>query len=629
MTAKCSEMHETPSQVCKDCAPAINAAGGSPCSDDHCKAASFQGYKHAICTCTPPYNKGIYVYPDGSCRHSVGSAIFVFDGGPPNHEPCFCCCGCFAYGTLIHYTIEDSKAIEDYAVGDMVLVADSPDLSSWSQKKVVFSNGAGASAANLLVMVIFETEDGTDYLLCTQNQPFLMSSGRLKTANKLVPGVDELLRHDGSPVMVHALRAGHYDKGVHHISTSLQPATSLDGHLFLAKGIVVGDYSVQIAYETDSSTFPVVEDLHLMPSFDSPEYLQTYDHLVGDEHGIMTAEAAEYMSAGDGTNEQDSPELANLMTEVGFNPLAKTKAVNIAGRRSFFTDDQALELAHNTKEVKRYAPGTVPPTTLGYLFTIYKAFYPDTIFYHDIHALEPNAHSFHMAGTDFVVVNDGLVQLESMTIDSLALVIAHELAHLSGDAPADADGYSCTGQADYQIMPIMAGAFFNVHGLQMMSRGLAIIKTLFDAIKVHRGGGTADTCDDISLDCRLKAMQAPQMGLPLPHCAGGPPDPALKVLGAKMIAKSRSPTVGITFNLAVDPDSGSALGNYIIDSAKHLHPNMHGASVDTHNPEQVNITFESLPPGEYSIYVTNVLSANHQPLIPQDSGTTLTVKGHG
>lgn len=109
-----------------------------------------------------------------------------------------------------------------------------------------------------------------NYLLATTAQPFLMKDGSLKQAEKLVPGRDLLMRKDGSTVPIISVNALLYEKSVHQIATTTEKATSLDGHLLLANGIVIGDYATQISMSIENS--PIADKYRNDPAVGTKEY---------------------------------------------------------------------------------------------------------------------------------------------------------------------------------------------------------------------------------------------------------------------------------------------------------------------------------------------------------------------
>lgn len=124
------------------------------------------------------------------------------------------------------------------------------------------------------------------HLLVTGSQPFLMKDGTLKQAHKLVPGKDELVCADGSTTPLISLEIGLFKKSVHHIATSAEKAISLDEHLLLANGIVIGDYATQIGMTTLNSS---IEDKYKdHPSLGTKAYNEANTHLDTTALGAFT-----------------------------------------------------------------------------------------------------------------------------------------------------------------------------------------------------------------------------------------------------------------------------------------------------------------------------------------------------
>jgi len=191
---------------------------------------------------------------------------------------------------------DDFKAIEEFEVGDTVLAA-GPDLN-WKPMMVEFSAGTGEfSQGTIMIKVSFEKNGAEDYLIVTKSQVFLMPNGNLKRADKLAPWHketqqgDKLVLADGQEAPVTGLHLGNFKKGLHHIATTNHPALSLEGHLLNSKGVVTGDYALQIAEiaqeEPSAVAFAtMMEDGHEdLPTFGTKEYVEKYPHIVaGDFH---------------------------------------------------------------------------------------------------------------------------------------------------------------------------------------------------------------------------------------------------------------------------------------------------------------------------------------------------------
>lgn len=110
----------------------------------------------------------------------------------------------------------------------------------------------------------------TNYLMVSRVQPLLMRDGTLKQAEKLVPGKDVLVCKDGSSTPLISIEISLLEKGVHYIATSTENATSLDGHLLLSNGIVIGDYATLIAMNTPGN--PLEDQYKNDPALGTKEY---------------------------------------------------------------------------------------------------------------------------------------------------------------------------------------------------------------------------------------------------------------------------------------------------------------------------------------------------------------------
>src|ERR1041385_3083129 len=184
-------MPDTPPGIYEACKSQSEAQGFPLCPQDHCNANNVKVYTHDYCYCQGRY--AIYKVGD-KCPFGNDTPVPVLG------QDCNCCCGCFASGTPIAFDRDQYKAIETYVVGDKVWTADNLELTSWSQRTVLFSGGAGgANSDNLMLRVIFVYPDGkVDSLICSRDQIFVLATRQLATANKLIPGRDELLTFDNN-----------------------------------------------------------------------------------------------------------------------------------------------------------------------------------------------------------------------------------------------------------------------------------------------------------------------------------------------------------------------------------------------------------------------------------------------
>ena len=619
------------------------------CTVAHCDEVTT--YNHDFCYCKGQFS----VYPfvqNGVCMSSPGSLI------PNAAGSCFCCCSCLAYDTPVAASKTEVRPVQDFEVGNPLLVATDASLKTWVQKPVKFSSGTGAKGMNKFIKVVFgdlstgvmvkpesfvsrsvntETsrtfytilstapnnyirKDGIvnlemvlnsdptiiatllgvrieigeriydilslnpNFLLVTSTQPFLMKDKTLKQARKLIPGKDVLVLADGNTTPVVSLEVGMFNKGVHSIATSKEAAKSVDDHLMLGNGIVIGDYSAQIGLASGTIKH-AYED---QPTFGTKEYVAKYTHLNAT---CFAAYAAPVKS-----NAPVSAEISH-----------SSKSANIpVGAFSFVTELQAIELRDHAPLFP--ASNDLAEPGVRYLFRLFKGFYPDIVFYYDQNNLLPNAYSFELYGTRTVVLTIGWTMLDGIYFHGIAMTLAHVVNALVNRkfVPVDA---SPVGKADYEVFPSFLSLFyFAPDAVANYNLAFDQIKTIFGYIKENRHPHGV-----ISLDCRIKTLEAGIMGYPLPHCAGGPPDPALEIVEvtATRPEDADHDIVSITFNLPVDPATATILGNYLFDPGVIAF----SVSVDDTDPARVGIVADVEPDVEYLVVVTGVLSVDHQPVV--------------
>ena len=243
------------------------------CANEHCDTFGESELFHRICT---EFGKGTTHYPVSTLQclnpqtGEISQPTYTTSkfGSFPTCTPplmvqmCFCCCSCLAFGTPIA-TPDGAKAIELFNIGDSVSVG-SWDKSKlgWANGSVKFSSGTDPGSVNTMIFIAFG--EGRQ-IIATADNLFLMSDGKLKRADRLVPGKDQILTADGSGLGVTAVVSGQWSKGLHHIATGLEFTGSLDGHLINANGIVTGDYCLQIN-QTELVKRGLMDDPAAMPA---------------------------------------------------------------------------------------------------------------------------------------------------------------------------------------------------------------------------------------------------------------------------------------------------------------------------------------------------------------------------
>lgn len=586
------------------CQQNIQKLGGTMCPQNHCDATIVKNYSEQYCNCTGAYPNGCAGPnpPSNCCSYSATSPVPILSEG------CYCCCGCFANNTPVAFAKGEYKAIVEFQVGDLVYVADDMSLKSWSQQPVKFSAGAGSQGAqNTMLKVTFGELPNTDYLLVNRTQLFLTPEGLIPAA-ALVPGKHLLLTGDGGTKPVISLEVGVFKKGMHHIATSVGPAKSPNGHLILAKGVVCGDWALQIAASTSSSSgLAMVENVEKLPEFGTKAYVAAYPELSHKDFrtavvGLTEADIAAAQPAIEEFEAYDSADAAYVPD----------------GAFAFFNSDQAWDIA-------RYAPAFSPASEAGkellaYQFKLFGAFYPDIDFFYDERNLMPNAYIFKEYGRTRVLVTGGMARLECLQFEGMASVIATLVGSTFGEAPRRDDDFGCLGTASYNgVAGVLPEVWIGMQSVPIINKGIAQVTELFSYITPpNKGGG--DTCMDVSCDCRIQAMQAAFTLMPLPHCAGGPPDPALEVSTASGRVSEPHGTITVGFNLPVDPVTAGELGNYALEPLASAY----SAAVSKDDPMTVVIAADLAAGTEYTLSVAGVLSSEQQPLVPGKNSAVFT-----
>jgi hypothetical protein len=586
--------------------------GGVLCSDQHCTEAQQQN--HMICYCQAPWNNGCPEDPNNRppncCSYSATSPVYVAlqSGG------CYCCCGCFSFDTQVAISDTETRAISEIMLGDLVYVAEDASLKKWGTKTVQFSSGTGTvSKGSVMIQVDFGSDPNhVTTLYVTQNQVFYMPGAKLKRANKLVPG-DLLVRQDGSTVPVISLTVGKYEKGIHHIATSQNLATNMAGHLILAKGIVCGDYALQLTTGTEF----YIDGHDALPELGTKEYLEAYKHIphVSTFKASSLAPAANDADKGheDGVYRTENP---------AFIPYGENGIARVPDDVNYFVTKQ------QAKDILKNAPQAPPGSGAGldiynYLTKLFKGFYPDMNFYLDDGNELPNAYSFVEYDKKFIVVNGGLIRTEAVMFELLALVLAHEVGHLTGGNPKGRNGYTCEGMADFAaIGSVFPYVWFGFYSFGYRQAALEQVQTFFNFIdKDHRGGLLGSRCNNISIDCRLKSMNAAASSRLLPFCAGGPADPFLEVTGATAASSGgHMSDVTISFNVPVNVDTAESIGNY----AFNPRASAFSVKVSATNPSKVIVSATLKPGTDYQVTVYNVLSAKDEPLVTGKNSASFT-----
>jgi hypothetical protein len=175
------------------------------------------------------------------CR-PTGYSVDAVEGSEP--MGIHCSGACLALDTLVAVPGGFCR-IGNIKVGDQVLAAGT-DLK-WAIHTVHFSAGTPPITSYPLIVYL---RCGDIQAIVTPDHLFLLSDKTLKRADRLIPGVDELMTPDGLSIPITSVAVGKFTGGIHAIATSVQkPDGNRDGHLIATNGLVSGDYTAQIHAE--------------------------------------------------------------------------------------------------------------------------------------------------------------------------------------------------------------------------------------------------------------------------------------------------------------------------------------------------------------------------------------------
>jgi len=158
----------------------------------------------------------------------------------------------FAFGTQVA-TPSGAASIEKMQVGDPVLafsarLESGKIILSSKDAKVLYSAGSNNYHITANMIYIDLNNDTRGGIICSPDQPFLLSNGKYARAQNLYPG-QSLVDKDGNAVEIALVSIGQYIGGIHGIATDT-PGLGPDGHLLLCNGVVMGDYAFQIGFNS-------------------------------------------------------------------------------------------------------------------------------------------------------------------------------------------------------------------------------------------------------------------------------------------------------------------------------------------------------------------------------------------
>lgn len=431
---------------------------------------------------------------------------------------CWCCCSCYANGTLI-LSPTGLKSIEDFQRGDKVMAASisgAPGTATfvWDVAKVDFSFGTGDGTEQGMVYLHYG-DDGA--MVCTPDQLFLLENGKLKRGDRLVPGQDQLVDHNGEPVDLHTIALGTYHGGVHHIATAPGFSGDLQGHLLNSAGIVTGDFDLQIHAAQLKQFF--VENHEDLPVVGSAAYEAAYPELTKTD-----------VSTYGTSSVVEEPDMALQF----FSHKHKQHHVP-ADAASYLTEAQATDVA-NARLGVTFDRVRLHSLTAQNVLKTWGGHFPDIRFKLLMGHMEVNAFAFTLHGQGYVALTDGLTRLEGLDYEGMALIVSQLKMRLSKGAPTGENGWMSVGMADYYSGGDIQSVYMGASLAAVMAEGPKQIQSvLFDHISTANSAYIGDPFKPTT-QTRSDAIAAGlAFGYPPPGI-GGPEQGGLQVIGATVSA---------------------------------------------------------------------------------------------
>ena len=582
------------------------------CNSNHCDGFQQTSGFHAICNCTdwegkpiPNCNPKDNLYPvqTGQCLDRSGNYLPLSNDDCYAQgfqwKICYCCCSCFSAKTPVAIP-SGMRAIGDINIGDPVLAAAKNNNGwSWSEQIVHFSSGSPPSATGTGNLMFLITYDDGKSVVASPNQLFLLSgSGKLKRADQLVPGVDQLVNESGSDVAIHRVDSGNFTGAVHHIATDVPSyedfTGSLDNHLINVNGIISGDYLLQLFQDTDKMK------PNLVPATDPVVGTPAYKALYPAAHAsVFSARSASAITA------------TAAASSLNFAAHAESATTVPNDAAMLFTPQQEAQLLDPDIPKRALSDSTNKDMT-AYYSQLFSSFYPDVRCYLDWTSTRANIFAFTNFGQKTVVIGGELLRLGSLYDAAICTAISFGVANLV----ANPDGDLTRGRALYVGMGELSRNVLK-GGSAWADTTLKANEQLGEVFRALIAKGDAGD-ESASLTCLLSVMNAAVSGDELPPCAGGPVMGSLKVASASYDEDCQHLT--LTFSAPLSAFSATNLKNYRITPATHAT----AAVLAPGNPAQVVLSVD-LAAGTYDIAVVNVRAADGASLDPSASKTSLTV----
>lgn len=584
------------------------------CSEEHCDNFTESQTFHDDCN---TFGKGHPLYPVSTAQCINKSP--PHDIKEPDYDPtwgyscpdgyasqtCYCCCSCLANGTPI--AIPDGvKAIEQFVIDDAVTVGDwNAQQLTWKTGTVKFSSGSDAGWKNTMMFIEYA---GNKQLIASVDHLFLLATGKLKRADRLVPQNDQLMSAEGTPYEVLSTISGSWDKGLHHIATDMQFRGSLNGHLINSAGVVSGDYCLQINQH----------ELVKMGLMDAPES--------NPAHGSREFAAANpQLAVTRASALKNGESLSEIAMPQGFTAFNPEGGVYIpAGAAQFLTNAQADDIVNNKNASFRDLTSESGLDAVNYLLKVFKAFYPSINILVDPASPNFNTYGFEMYGQQHLVIGGEITRLNGLYADGYKFIIAQGIARLLGSTPKDQDGFTYAAAADFYAVSSIFREVFFLDSDDLFNNALDQMKTVFGYISPAYAAGDPDNlANDPSIKCRIGSINTGIFGGSVLPCACND----LALLSAD--PDSSDPyqlRMELKFNKDINPLSVKDLYNFKFTPPNSQDPGVRlpkvlSAEVSPQAASVVVLQVQSPLNIEFTVYLTDIWSAGGSVLGEQNSAS--------
>jgi len=438
-------------------------------------------------------------------------------------------------------------------------------------------------------------------IIATPDNLFLMSNGKLKRADRLVPSKDQILTAEGSSLGVTAVVSGQWTKGLHHIATGLEFTGSLDGHLINANGIVTGDYCLQIN-QHELVKMRLMDDPALVPALGSSEYARMHGHLL--------------------TMARTSAKADDVRVPAGFKPFTLIDNVYIPDNAAtLFTKAQAQDIVGHPQSTFRAVYDDAGFESMRYLVRLFKGFYPDINVTIDKTNPEFNTYAFEMYGAKHLVISGEILRMNDLYQEGYQFILAQGIARLLGEKPVAENGFTYVAAADFYAFSSVLRTVNYMPASDFYNKVLQQVMMLLGRISpANAGGNPADLVNDPAVGCRIASLNTGIFGGVVLPCACSD----LALLSA--FSDSAEPDnllLQLIFDKPVNPASVKDLYNFAFQStdASATLPKVVSAGVSGQDGEEVVLQLQSPLDQEFTVTVQDIVSVGGSVLNDKKSAT--------